>query len=776
MNAIHGHDAGKGVFRDDTYRILNPDLRHTTTDTQRHYLRHGKKEGRRVFPAREVIPGTAQRRAGAPQLVVVSPDAGYGAATTALAVAEYFSASHHVIAVFAAGGPQLKKFEDYCIEMWVCPNILEDSYEAEAVAQLISHDVRPSVVFSNTVSSWPILPHLAQRFVPTITLVHEFADYVRPDFVFHNVALWSTRVVFPAAVVMNRAAQLHPRAMVRDCDLAPQAVPTGPGGERALGAADSQASGSPLVVGAGTVAFRKGLDLFVETCRLLKAGEPQRNWRFRWVGPGYDEHDDLGYSVFLAAQIESAGLAGHFEFVGPVDDLDPHLHDADVFLLTSRLDPFPNVAVESLRAGLPVVCFDGASGVAEFLALHDWGDQLLAPAFSCETMADCVLALLDSKDLPGVKATMRALWEKYLALDVYGARLDSLREQAQEQIRQEVEHAASLELSDFVDMRPQHMLSPQNHTRTEAIVHYLRAEATRVDPFRPSPVFSPRIWEEAGQSIKNDNRFLNYLSSGRPLGPWARDVIDISAIGQADQSAMRVIVHIHVHYLDVFERLLDTLVSGQETYELVISATDESLLAPIQSALASHGTSAHSVALAPPTGRNFGSLFDLARSADWDEGVVVCHLHTKKSPQYGEKVGEQWLSFLVQSLGHGGDAAGIRAIASQFSRNDDLGLVFPVDPVLVGVEGNRAHIDRLVANFGLESSPYQEDFPVGGMFWVRGNVIRLLAQRFASLEFDSEPIPPDGSVLHALERVIPRAVLSAGYSSALSFLPGARRE
>jgi lipopolysaccharide biosynthesis protein len=187
--------------------------------------------------------------------------------------------------------------------------------------------------------------------------------------------------------------------------------------------------------------------------------------------------------------------------------------------------------------------------------------------------------------------------------------------------------------------------------------------------------------------------------------------------------------------------------------------------------------SAHSVALAPPTGRNFGSLFDLARSADWDEGVVVCHLHTKKSPQFeDEKIGERWLSFLVQSLGHGGDAAGIRAIASQFSRNDDLGLVFPVDPVLVGVEGNRVHIDRLVKNFGLESSPYQEDFPVGGMFWVRGNVIRLVAERFASLECDSEPIPLDGSVLHALERVIPRAVLSAGYSSALSFLPGARRE
>lgn len=772
--SVKGEDLS---FREDTYRILNPDLRNSEIDLFSHYRRYGKKEGRRASPERDVISGSTQGPHVRPRVVILSPSAEWGASTTALAIAEYFSRSNEVVAIFSESGPQLSRFLNYCSEVWVCPKMLEDSYEAEAIAQLISVDVEPSVVFVNTVSAWRVLPHLAQRFVPTVTLVHEFADYVRPDYVFHNVALWSTRVVFPSELVLKRAAELNPRSMTRGCDVIPQAVPTNPYFDGTKENQDEGASGATVVVAAGNISYRKGVDLFIETCRILKKLEPRRDWVFRWIGPGYDEEDDLGYSIYLRAQVKSADLEDQFKFVGAVDDVSPYLDTADFLLLTSRLDPFPNVAVEALRAGLPVICFEGSSGFAEFALKKGFGDRLVVQAFSCEEMAERVRLLLDQRDHRIVSQGLRQLWEKHLTLDIYGAQLDALSKQARIHTQSEKPQADTIEASDFTDMRPQHMVEPQRESRSEAIVHYVRAEATRIDPFRPSASFSPRIWEDLNRPPREESRYFQYLIAERPDGPWNNEVIDFSERPPAEKSNVSILVHIHVHYLDVFEGMLDVLREVSESCEFAVSVTDENLRLPVQRALATRKIRPQIVNLAPDTGRNFGSLFELARNSHWDESLLVCHLHTKKSPQFEDKkTGEGWLDFLLQSLFSGVIQTGLRTISAHFSSKQDLGLVFPVDPLLIGTDSNVTHINTIVEKFGLSSPGYQEDFPVGGMFWIRGNVIRMVAQRFEALEFEPEPISTDGSVAHAIERLMPRAVSSVGYSSSLCFLPGARRE
>ena len=35
---------------------------------------------------------------------------------------------------------------------------------------------------------------------------------------------------------------------------------------------------------------------------------------------------------------------------------------ADLFYVSSRLDPLPNVAIDAGMLGLPVICFEGATG------------------------------------------------------------------------------------------------------------------------------------------------------------------------------------------------------------------------------------------------------------------------------------------------------------------------------------------------------------------------------------------------------------------------------
>lgn len=72
---------------------------------------------------------------------------------------------------------------------------------------------------------------------------------------------------------------------------------------------------------------------------------------------------------------------------------------------------------------------------------------------------------------------------------------------------------------------------------------------------------------------------------------------------------------------------------------------------------------------------------------------------------------------------------------------------------LVG-QKNRPEAKRLAPRLGINKLPNYINFPVGTMFWARSD----LMQPFFDLEFDwidymSEPLPLDGTNLHAIERL-----------------------
>ncbi len=77
-------------------------------------------------------------------------------------------------------------------------------------------------------------------------------------------------------------------------------------------------------------------------------------------------------------------------FLGVQDDVTPYLRAADVFLLTSREDPFPLVALEAAQCGVPIVCFADAGGMPAFVEA-DAG--AVVPFADVEAMAGAVTAL-----------------------------------------------------------------------------------------------------------------------------------------------------------------------------------------------------------------------------------------------------------------------------------------------------------------------------------------------------------------------------------------------
>ncbi|VEN73026.1 hypothetical protein EPICR_100072 [Candidatus Desulfarcum epimagneticum] len=167
-----------------------------------------------------------------------------------------------------------------------------------------------------------------------------------------------------------------------------------------------------LVFGCGTLFWRKGTDLFIETAlTLLQKGYDA--FHFHWIGENrWDEQNPFGKSPSwkqLEKIIRDRGLAGHISFEGVKDDPRKYFSAGDLFLMTSREDPFPLVCLEAAQCGLPVICFDGAGGAPEFVE-NDAG--FAVPFEDVDAMAGKVAYLMDNPDIRkkmGKRAREKAL-------------------------------------------------------------------------------------------------------------------------------------------------------------------------------------------------------------------------------------------------------------------------------------------------------------------------------------------------------------------------------
>jgi glycosyltransferase involved in cell wall biosynthesis len=97
------------------------------------------------------------------------------------------------------------------------------------------------------------------------------------------------------------------------------------------------------------------------------------------VGEGPDQRA-------LQQQAARLGIADAVTFAGyiPQDQMAPYYRAADVFALASEFDNSPNVVLEAMASGLPVVATD-VGGVAEYVIDERGGS--LVPRADAEAMA-----------------------------------------------------------------------------------------------------------------------------------------------------------------------------------------------------------------------------------------------------------------------------------------------------------------------------------------------------------------------------------------------------
>lgn len=148
-----------------------------------------------------------------------------------------------------------------------------------------------------------------------------------------------------------------------------------------------------VVMGAGTVDWRKGPDLFVQL-----ATEVRRRTRepvhFVWVGGDLDGPD----MERLRSDVERSG-AHHVHFVGTKPDPLAWYAMADVFALTSREDPFPLVCLEHAAMAHPIVTYRNGGMVELLEAAGPSAARGVVDHLDVATMADRVVEYLGSGPL-----------------------------------------------------------------------------------------------------------------------------------------------------------------------------------------------------------------------------------------------------------------------------------------------------------------------------------------------------------------------------------------
>lgn len=392
-------------FDTRAYLDLYPDVRSSQTNPLLHYIVHGSKEGRDpCLSVGTTIAGGMENDPALATLVIASHESSAtGAPLLGLNVARAFGEKFNVVHMVTRKSDLHEEFRNHC-ETFI--HGVRGAGSKSVLHRLkLKRDVY--AVICNSVETHDTLIASSELGLPTVCLVHEFADYTRPAGKMSRVVLRADQVIVPAAVVKESISSelrgLHgidePPANVRV--LTQGKLPWLPGNwgddesedelRQRLGI--SGEAGIPVIVAGGTVHIRKGVDLYVSLARQIRR-KYSRECRFIWVGSGYEPSNDMAYSFWIKKQVELSGLADSLFFLDYQKNLDKVFSIADVFCLTSRMDPFPNMVIDALDHDIHVACFRDGTGCGDFL-LENGADCTVVDHLDVGMMADGIVEYLN---------------------------------------------------------------------------------------------------------------------------------------------------------------------------------------------------------------------------------------------------------------------------------------------------------------------------------------------------------------------------------------------
>lgn len=153
---------------------------------------------------------------------------------------------------------------------------------------------------------------------------------------------------------------------------------------------------APVILGMGRLTQAKD---FTTLIRAFAYVRQRRNVRLMILGEG-----ELRGA--LEALVRSHELERHVALPGFVENPFAYLHNAALFVLSSRWEGLPGALIEAMACGTPVVSTDCPSGPAEILERGKWG--CLVPVGNVDALAQAMLKTLAETAHPDVAARAQA--------------------------------------------------------------------------------------------------------------------------------------------------------------------------------------------------------------------------------------------------------------------------------------------------------------------------------------------------------------------------------
>jgi glycosyltransferase involved in cell wall biosynthesis len=149
------------------------------------------------------------------------------------------------------------------------------------------------------------------------------------------------------------------------------------------------ANGTTVLLSVGRLSAEKGHADLICAFRAFRQQNPKLHIRLILVGEGPER-------PHLSSLCERLKLGEEVTLTGHQDDIGPYYAIADLFVLPSHSEGSPNVLLEAMSAGIPVIATN-AGGIPE-LATHET-DALLVEKKDVDALAGAISRLLADAEL-----------------------------------------------------------------------------------------------------------------------------------------------------------------------------------------------------------------------------------------------------------------------------------------------------------------------------------------------------------------------------------------
>lgn len=765
-----------GFFDCKMYRDIYDDIEKSDIPPLYHYISYGKEEGRLGTLDKMLKTGDLKYLPEKETVVFMSHESSAtGAPLLGYNIVDGLKKWYNVIHIV------IKKSNIKDIIPKNCFLYVEDisdnpEKKTTAILKNLINNYSLKAVILNSVETFPALCAAAKLKLPTVSLIHEFSDYTRPFGKMVHTLFYATEVITPAGIITSSILEelktlTGINTGVNNISQFPQGklpyLPDTFGDEdtpeqlyKKIGIQNQK--DTKIIVGSGYVQTRKGVDLFLATARYIKKNY-EGKCKFIWVGDGYDPQHDFSCSVWLQRDIKYYGLENDFIFLEHQKNLDTVFGIADIFCLTSRMDPFPNVAIDAMEANLPIACFENASGTEEFIQKYN-ADHLTAEYLDTYGLANQIIQHF-KKDQKK-KAINAELVKTKLSFKIYMDSIKKIIDQASNTTRATQASVCKILDNKMIDAS----FYGVDQDPELAAYHYVSLYKKGLHKMSPNPLpgFSQLQWIMKHGWNPTTTPLELSIEQGVELTHQCKLVPNHQK--EINPINFKYAVHLHLYYVDLAETFKNYFKNLPGNYHLYITIINQEDNDKVFKKFKNCGASYVEVVVVENIGRDIGPMiFNLRKQLTTNGYEVIGHFHSKKSLSTDGDIGNRWREYLMQNL-VGGD--GVSQSILSFFKDPKVGLIFAEDKHVVDIGENQYYVDKLCETLDIPKITNTHVFPLGNMFWARLDAIKQFFDLDEKIVLQAEPLPYDGSYMHALERISPNLVEKNQYQYLTVYNPG----